>query len=226
MNPETNINDGKLYIVLGIDNTNCSDPFDLSDDKFPDKVVEKLKDLFIYKLLLYDLDLKDKGVKAEIDVQLINWINWETKEYTLSPVKEISGEKTINCGETIKIKITNESNADVFITILEFRSDRTIIQRRPNYSLGYPSVKLSKGNSHDIAFRSENPGIDIYKILVTKDFINFNPIISSRGNNQKGERGVLNPLEELLFNCYTGSKGNSGSFSGGMTKTLFIKVRK
>jgi metacaspase-1 len=224
LNPDTKTNDGKLFILSGTDGSNSSETFDFKEEYFLQKVIEKLKDLFVYNLLR-TIELNDDiNYGVEMDVRLVNWTNIERKEYNLSPVNEISGTKNIRCGETVKITIKNSGNSNAYITLLNFAPDGSMKQVVP-YEDKNKSNLIPPGDVIEVGFKSNDPGLEIYKVFATKEFINFNPIIRSRGL-EKSTKGIKNPLEELLFNCYTGSKGNSGSFSGGMTKTLYIKVRK
>ena len=223
LNPDTKTGDGNLYIISGNDGSICSEPFDLKDENFTNKVIEKLKDLFVYTLLR-DVELKDNNYGAEMDVKLVKWTDFENKKYDLFPLNEISGTKNINCGETIKLTITNSGKFDAYITLLNFAPNGTMKQVIP-YEDKNQSNLLPPGNVIEIGFKSNDPGLEIYKVFATKEQINFNPIIRSRGLD-KSTKGEMNPLEELLLNGYSGSKGGVSNFSGGTTNAIYIKVTK
>ncbi len=219
-NPGTNIKDGKLYILSGINGSSCAEPFDLSDGNYTYNIVEKLKDLFVYNLLR-DIELNDKNYGVNLDVKLINWINIAKKEAG-SPLNEISGVKNSNKGDTIMITITNTGSSDAYISLINFDPDGKIKQFIPYENNSKPNL-LPKGNVINIPFKSSRSGLEIYKVFATKEPVNFNPIIRSRGLD-KSEKGSKNPLEELLLNGYSGLKGVQQNFSGGTTNALFIKV--
>jgi hypothetical protein len=215
-------NDGKLHILSGKDGSSVSEPIDLNEINFEQKVVEKLKDLVVYSLLR-DVELNDDKYSVEIDVQLVEWINFEKREYKLSPLNLKSGIKSIKRGETVKLTITNTGTDNAYITLLNFAPDGSLNQVIPEEGKSKSNI-LEKENTMEIpfVFQSNEPGLEIYKIFATKDFISFNPIIRSRGTEKtKGEK---NSLEELLFDCYSGSKGSNSSFSGGTTNIISINV--
>ncbi|SCX99491.1 Caspase domain-containing protein [Nonlabens sp. Hel1_33_55] len=170
--------------------------------------LEKLQDnLFTYAQGSYIRSLKMSNPTYEFSFKLIPALEGTEKDHL-----DEDGVFKISEQQAAYLEVTNHSNKDLYFTIVEVYTDGKIIPFMPNSACDYTadgrliprkSTKVIKGCSYTFA--------PPYERIVLKGFASTTPINLEPVVTRIDTRSSIDPLEALVKETYTQSRGGSGS---------------
>ncbi len=123
-------------------------------------------------------------------------------------------------GDSFNIKVHNIGRSTGFFSILDIQPDGIINVLAPDSNHAPSEYKIGPDDTWELPGATIGPpfGLEMLKLIATKDWLDFRTIISSHGK-PAGTRSALNPVEQLMQESYTGTRGThlkslpTGSFS-------------
>jgi hypothetical protein len=112
-------------------------------------------------------------------------------------------------GDFFKIRVHNIGTSVSFFSILDIQPDGIINVLVPDSNHVSSEYKIYPGETWELsAIASVGPpyGVEVLKLVATKDWLDFKTIINSRGGS-RGTRGPVNPVEQLMQDSYSGTRG-------------------
>jgi uncharacterized caspase-like protein len=132
-------------------------------------------------------------------------------------------------GDYVMIELRNLSPFPVYVTVLALHPDGNIAPIFPHpLARGVRDNQLPAGDKwtriqgarpEDFVFVMGEPyGLEIYKVIVTRDYADFSPLFDEATRRQRGEGGLLsghagpaNPLATLLLTAADGKRRRGGA---------------
>lgn len=178
-------------------------------EDFTEKVISKFKE-FLLRDLLLDFQMKSEHYNIEV---IINNLTRGTNSSSL--IQEAG------LYDTIKLSIKNIGDRAGYITLINFQPDNLIKQFIPKRNENYSQYYIEPGNVIEKKFINSKIGEDIYKIFLTKDYIDFTYILDSKVAKRAGD---LTELESFFIdvNQEFVPRGNLSII--GTTKQVLINV--
>jgi hypothetical protein len=146
------------------------------------------------------------------------------------------GRIELHDGDTVRIEVMNAGTKDVYVSVLDLRSDGSVGPLWPHPQLPasmsdnkIPAKRDARGNPvwqripFPFVFKIGEPyGPEVFKALVTEQPSDFSPLFSreeaegiQRGESTRGEKEASTPLGQLLL---TGTTGRTRGKARGPTK--------
>ncbi len=213
----TNFNHNKIEINDSVflfkngNNLKFIKSFSVSSAETPEKIKSILK--YLYKRdMLIGFEMQSEYYNVEIKIH-----NLSAGEINSSLFQEG------NQFDTIKIIIKNIGERSGYLTLINIQPDDSIKQYIPKQNENISQYFLEPGAVVEKKFRNSKLGEDIYKVFITKDYIDFNFIIDSKAGRRAAD---LTELEVLFDDIDKGFKPRANLNVAGTTKQILINVKE
>lgn len=216
-----------LFILQGVAG---GDPLNADDKKRGARTVEELQEnLFNYAQGSYLRNLEMKNPTYEFSFRLVP-VEFDEDFNEIGEVLEFntmlndSGAFQIaDDGTRVALEVTNHSNKDLYLSIVEIYNDGKILPFMPNKNCDFTDgERLIPRNSTQVIKGCAYTFAPPYERIVLKAFastnpINLKPILTKEPEVIEGMRGTLdkplNPLERFVKQTYSKSRGSDGERS-------------
>ncbi len=152
------------------------------------------------------LEMTDENLDLTMEIipVTVDLVNGEYIETSRLPVQTMSrgGLLTFNDQQVFKIKLTNRGANKAYFQILDIKSNNEVDILLPTTYQTPAELNIEPGTSKELPqlFVFEQPfGNEMLKLVATKEPVQLNSIVTSRGRDG---RSNLNPLEQLLQDSY------------------------
>jgi hypothetical protein len=193
---------------------------------------------FARSIYLRRLSLDAPALKARLDLRRVKLekdllgratgcalADWSEKDAPSGVVRLIPGD-------AYRIKVVNDSERSLYVTLLDIMPDGSVTQLfpHPEYAPGLTDVPAGKSYEIPLCFTAEDmPGQETLKLFATVDPVDFSAVVRSRGSRGASGAGTLSPLEELWAASFAGTRAGIVSVPRGAAVTaeaqLFIERR-
>jgi hypothetical protein len=136
----------------------------------------------------------------------------EETRLDLAQKQDASGNITFAEGDFFKIKLVNDGYEVAYVTILDFQPDNVINVLVPGQYKQPADYVLKPGEEKELpdVFRFGPPfGTEVFKLVATKEPIDFRSILVNRGTT-RGNEGSSNPFAELVAGSFKNGEGTRG----------------
>jgi metacaspase-1 len=196
-----------------------------------DELMEIIKS-FNRAELIRNLDLSDSSLNVVFRLIPVEVIQDELGNYKVEKTFDINtktsnGQITFKPGDVFQIEVTNKGKKEAFFQIIDISPLNEVSVLVP--AAGYPAdeFRIAPWSGPMVlapffAF-SEPYGNEMFKLIATREEINLNGIVTSKG---KGTRSNLGPLDILLQDSYTQTRAGTLSIppKSASIYTMVIKI--
>lgn len=192
--------------------------------------IEKLqKNIFTYAQGSYIRNLELSNPTYELTFKLVPVI-----EETESKHRDVDGVFKISPNESAFFEVTNNSNKDLYFTVVEVYTDGKILPMLPSAGCDYSNdERMIPRNSTKLMSGCEINFGPPYERIVLKGFASTTPINLEPIITKIDTRSALNPLEDLIKESYVETRGagtsrtqSSGSIKGFTSEFVYEIVEK
>lgn len=175
----------------------------------PEEIKTKLKNLY-KKDLLIGFDMSNEFYNVEVKIKNIS-----------KGTESNQAVQESNFLDTIVINIKNTGKRPGYITLLNVQPDDSIKQIIPKPNENLSQYYIEPGGVIEKKFKNTKLGEDIYKVFITKDYIDFSYILYSDINKRNGN---LSEIEILFSEVNEGVRPRGNLSIAGATKQILINV--
>ena len=130
-------------------------------------------------------------------------------------------------GDTYRIRVVNDSERSLYVTLLDIMPDGSVDQLFPHddYAPGLTDVPGGKSYEIPLCFTAEDePGLETLKLFATVDPVDFSTIVQSRGTRGAAGAEALSPLEKLWAASFAGTRAGIVSVPRGAAVTAEVQL--
>jgi hypothetical protein len=187
---------------------------DLTAKEITKRVLAFAQANFLRTIAMENDDLALQFEFVPITAKQVGRGRWqEETRLDLASKKDVSGNIGFTEGDFFKIKITNDGFEVAYVTILDFQPDNVINVLVPGQNKQPADYVLKPGETKELpdVFRFGPPfGTEVFKLVATKEPIDFRSILVSRGSTRSSE-GTTNPFAELVSGSFKDGTGTRSS---------------
>ena len=138
-----------------------------------------------------------------------------------------SGVVRMTPGDAYRIRVVNDSERSLYVTLLDIVPNGTVSQLFPHadYAPGLTDVPAREAYEIPLCFTAEDtPGQETLKLFATVDPVDFSAIVQSRGTRGAAGADNLSPLEELWAASFAGTRAGIVSVPRGTAVTAVAQL--
>ncbi|MGM0556033.1 MAG: caspase family protein [Myxococcota bacterium] len=205
--------DGTVELNTADDRLTVAGPFDPTDS-FNEQLREDASG-YARRKLLTDLTLTDPEVDVALEVVPIQHKMRAGRCKVLEELPrgdfvDAGGRVIMPVGSAYRVRMQNRSKVPAYVTLLGISADGSVAQIYPAASAGREHNRIQpnrKSFDFDACITASPPvGIDRFKIIATREPVNFGSVVRSGGQSTRG--GDASPLEMLLSDRFLATSGD------------------
>jgi hypothetical protein len=169
---------------------------------------------FLRQVAMQNEDLEVRFEFIPIKATQVGRGRWkESERLEISQKKDASGNIQFNGGDFFKLKLINNGFEVAYITLLDFQPNNVINVLVPGKYKQAADYVIKPGEEIELpdVFRFGPPyGTEVFKLVATKQPIDFRKILVAKGNTRGGNE-ENNPFAQLVASSFKEDSGTRGS---------------